>query len=618
MGQNINLNNREGALPDALTQTGQGGFLSGGYLADRPATAVLDDAETVQFVLTNRKRGVTIDGETVQPGSSYRTVAVLTDRRLVTLIGNRDGDAQFITPLVDIDRVETASTLRSGKVVVETGSETWTLYTATDGLDDVETYLRTASQAWIHVENVLETAEEKRRTAIEQRQAGEYDRALSTARSARQTVETARATALRFNSEYPGFTLRDRPECVDTQCVETIADIHVGRARRATDAGEQHWRERSYEAAYDAYERAREEYDAALALDHGNSELVERIQRERDRLDRIVTKLEQSPLRKAIVADNKAVAADDPETAADHWETALSHYRTVLEIDWGADERRFAGDPQLVRDRLSVVAEHLTSARRAVASDAMRAGDWYADAGQHAAAREEFEAALDAFEAAISTAQDCYPDAVDHLRTERDALKERLERTEARLDGTEDVADRIQVDDEPEYAVSGTLGSVEADEPAALERAAEPTVADGNGIEGLPQSTTDHLRTLDRPALVDVIDDALAETGCSTQPADAETPFDLLVRREGDLLGVIVHTPAETAVGTDTIRRCSEAVGAADTDGVMLATPGRLSKELATLAAESDVQVFAADSLSAIVDAQRISLPGANRRHLNG
>ena len=618
MGQIINLNNHGGGLPDALTQTGQGGFLSGGYLADRPAAAVLDDEETAQFALTNRKRGVTVDGEAVRPGSNYRTVGVLTDRRMVVLVGDADGDTQFSVPLVDVERVETERTLRAGKLVVDDGAEIWHVYTATDGLDAVKAYLRTASQAWIHVENVLETAEEERQTAIDRRKAGDYGRALSAARSARETVETARATALRFNSEYPGSALRDRPDPVDRRCVETIADIRVGRARRATDGGERHWRAEAYEAAYDAYERAREEYEAALALDYSDADTVARIQRERDRLARIVAKLEQSPLRKAVTADNEAVSAEDPEAAADHWERALSHYRAVLELDWGADERRFSGDPERVRDRLSTVAESLTNARRTVATDAMRAGDWYADAGQHEAAREAFERALDAFEEALATAHDCYPDAVDHLQAERDALQQRLDRTEARLDGDEDVADRIRADDEPEYAVSGTLGDVDAAEPTALSSATEPTVADGNGVGGLPDSTAARLRTLDRPALVDVVADALAETVCSTQPAGAETPFDLLARREDELLGVVVHAPAGATVEADTIRRCETAAGAADTDAVMLATAGRLTDELSGLAADSDVEVFAADSISAIVDAQRLSLPGSNRRHLEG
>jgi len=392
--------------------------------------------------------------------------------------------------------------------------------------------------------------------------------------------------------------------------------MFLARAHRATDAGEEHWRGGNYEVAYDAYERAREEYGAALALDRTDSETAERIQRERDRLDRIVAKLEQSPLRKAVTADNEAVAADGPETAADRWAEALSHYRTVLEVDWGADRRRFAGDPQLIRDRLSTVAESLTTARRTVANDAMRAGDWYADADQYELAREQFETALDAFEAALATARDCYPDAVSHLRAERDAVKQRLDRTEATLDGDEDVTDRIQTDDEPEYAVSGTLGEVDAEGPTALDDIDEATVADGNGLDGYPESTTERLRKLDRPALVDIVTDALAETVCSTQVAGAETPFDLLARREDELIGVIVHTPAGTTAEPDAVRRCAAASDAADTDAVMLATTGRPTDELSKLAAESDVQVFAADSISAIVDAQGLSLPGPNRRHL--
>jgi hypothetical protein len=44
-----------------LSRTGEGGFLSTGYFADDPAIALLEDDETLQYVLTNRKREVRVE-----------------------------------------------------------------------------------------------------------------------------------------------------------------------------------------------------------------------------------------------------------------------------------------------------------------------------------------------------------------------------------------------------------------------------------------------------------------------------------------------------------------------------------------------------------------------------
>ncbi|GGN97015.1 hypothetical protein [Haloarcula pellucida] len=626
MGQVIKVDNRGGTLPDVLTRTGQGGFLSTGYLRDQPAAAVLDDDETPQFVLTNRKNGVTIESpdstDHVTPGSGYRTVAVLTDRRVVVLVGDADGDTQFVVPLVEIEQVEHTTSIRRGRLTFRReGGSTWHVHTGTDGLAEVADYLAAASQAWIRVENECNRVTQTLVTATDYRDDGEYDEALSTAESAEDHLETARATALRFSTARPGDALRKRLDPVESRCVNTVAEIRVGRARQATDEGESLWREDDYEAAYEAYERAREEYEAALALDQTRLDDVDGIREERERLDRIVGHLEQSPLRHAVRADNAAVDADDPAVAADRWTEAMAHYRRVLELDWGSGDRRFAGDPEKVRERLGTVAEQLTGAQRAIAVDAMRAGDWYSDAEQYDAALTEFEAAAEAFETALATARDCYPDAVDHLETERDAVTQRIERTEAILAGDE-VTDHIEGGVEPADSVTATIGDPVPDDdgPTAIEAAIEAAESEfGPSLtgQGAPESTTERLRSLDRQELTAVVADALDETVWSTQRGAGESPFDLLVRRDdGDVMGVVVEDPEADSVGAATLDRCADLASSDDADAVLLAAAVPLEQERSSLAGDREVRVLDGDSLSAIVDAQDVALPESTRRIL--
>jgi tetratricopeptide (TPR) repeat protein len=483
MGKIINLDNLEGDPPDVLTGTGPGGLLSAGYLHDEPALAAVDDDETPQFVLTSRKHGIEIggseSGETVRPGRNYRMIGVVTDKRLLLLVGENSGDTRFAIPHVDIDQIAGDRSLGHGRIAFRRCDDTeWQVHCGKQGLVDLTAYLSHASQAWVRVENILDEVKRLLVTASEQRDRGDHDKALATVREAEERLDTAGETATEFGSPGDANALEGRVTTVRERYVEMLAEIRRSRARRAGDTGEQHWRRNEFEAAYDAYDAARAEYQEIFSLPTEAVPKLDEIRAERDRLDSVVEDLERSPLRIAVEADNEAVAAEDPAVAADHWDEALEAYRDVLELDWGADERRFAGDPEKVRDRLGTVAENLVAARRTVATDAMEAGDWYADASQPDAALEEYEAAQAAFEAALAAARDCYPDATDHLEAELDAVEQRLSRTETRLDG-----EPVDVDDR--FDETGT--TPELDFTAADKRSPSPAdtteLADIEGTE---------------------------------------------------------------------------------------------------------------------------------------
>ncbi len=65
------------------------------------------------------------------------------------------------------------------------------------------------------------------------------------------------------------------------------------------------------------------------------------------------------PIKQAHEEKVKAKAADQPETKLDHWERAFERYGQVLTLEWGTEERNFAGDPDAIRAELCVTAERL-------------------------------------------------------------------------------------------------------------------------------------------------------------------------------------------------------------------------------------------------------------------
>lgn len=606
MGQIINLDTWEGAPPDALTKTGRGGFLSGGYLGDRPAREVLGDDETAQFVLTNRKQGVSIEGTTtrrVTPDSRFRTVAVVTDRRLVVLVGHDDGDEQFTLDDAAIVGVSTTTGRRSGRLTVETADgPVWHVHTDTNGLEDVAAYLRTAGRAWRAVEGLLEGVERQLETVDRRRRAGEHEQAVSAVRATRDQLDAARSKAAAFGADRSGEALEARVRAVESRCRRTVAAVRLDSARAAVRVARAHCEDGEYEAAQTAYERARDAYDDALTAQGTEPGNVEGVRDERERIDTLVTELRESTLRKAITADREAVAAEDPTVAAGHWQRAITQYEATLQGPTAAEGARFTGDPERIRERIGAVAERLTAIQRTVGNEAMQAGDWYADADQPEAAREAFERAVTALDAALATAREWYPEAVVHLRTEREALAQRIERVEATMNG-EQVTDRIETDDEPQYDLRGAVGDIAG--PTDIAATIDPPVLP----KERPARAAPEAFVRDRETLVEAVRAALEREGWSVRGASPRTPFDLFGSRESELLGVVVADPEGGRIGTDTVGECAVVTGAAGTDTVLLATTRAVDDAAERLAAERGVRLLGPASLAPSVDGTQPSRP---------
>ncbi|WP_276250252.1 hypothetical protein [Haloarcula rara] len=149
MGQIIEVTDDDS--PSVLTDRVRGGYLSGEYLADGPAIDAVEADETVQYVLTNRKQGIEIESGTsrhVIPDSRYQTVVVVTDRRLIALVGKVGGDDQFTIDFSAITGVATKTDGRIGKLCIDRDDETsWGIQTAADGLTEVADYLKQRSAA---------------------------------------------------------------------------------------------------------------------------------------------------------------------------------------------------------------------------------------------------------------------------------------------------------------------------------------------------------------------------------------------------------------------------------------------------------------------------------------
>jgi hypothetical protein len=334
--------------------------------------------------------------------------------------------------------------------------------------------------------------------------------------------------------------------------------------------------------------------------------------------------LSETPLRGAVEADRAASQADEAAAAAQHWDDALDAYAVVLELDWGADERRFAGDPDQIRERLGEVVEKLVSARRSAATKARRAGDWYVGAEQYEIAIEEFEAAKEQYERALDVAYDRYPDATDHLAIERDAIADRLERARASRDG-ETVEPAETADDagtEPSLDFEATIGDGGAVETAtdggdstAVETDVRATDAESAGTDrevdgdAAGDDVGVRLRGLDRPAFVDVVRTVLSETGWTADPASDDAGYDVEATKETPtderMLVRIAHQPDDGGLSRAVVDDCAALQrDRPDVDAVMVATSGSVTDDRTRHARQQAVRLLDEECLSAVVESR--------------
>ncbi len=223
VAQISNVTRGDSELPAALTRTVKRGFRTGEYLADRPAIDAVADDETAQYVLTNRERGIEIrDGTTtrVVPDSRYETVVVVTDRRVIALVGKVGGDRQLTLDIPEITDVTATADRRAGELKLGCADgSTWRIHTAADGLSGVADYLRSRREtcggpdrmdvATRSIRGLFETTVASAKS-FERDQVAELLPSLDASRDARTGSEPTRAE--NRESETDATRASDRPD----------------------------------------------------------------------------------------------------------------------------------------------------------------------------------------------------------------------------------------------------------------------------------------------------------------------------------------------------------------------------------------------------------------------
>lgn len=415
---------------DILHSTESDGLLGGNYLNGEPLASRLREDEKPQYVLRNKKSGLTVEGKTARvlsPDSGYQVLALVTDVRIEFVAGTSDGDESTTLPLSEVVEATVDSGLRRSTLEIETLDDERWVFPCRGDPTPVATYLEETAQLWANAARLLDDLEATLGEAQDGVTAGEYERAGAELDDAEATL----GVALDRISELGEAARAQFGERVD-ELREWLADVRrelaAGKAARAHAQGQGHWEREEYETAANAYERALESYEAALATDGSiptDTALESRYRAAA--AEREVLRV--GPLVDADTSRRRAIALADPEDAAGEWESALERYRELLGLDWGAAEREFAIDRELIREQTAEIADDAIRDHSEAGRRWLRAGDKLAVQGREKQARQVYERARHQFEQARRLAGE--------VRPERTAETEAaLSAARARLDGT--------------------------------------------------------------------------------------------------------------------------------------------------------------------------------------
>jgi hypothetical protein len=422
----------ERAIADAelLTGSGSGSAFKRGYLRDQPLIEELDADERVIYLLSNKRKGVRrdVDGEETayKPGDGYQAIAAVTDTRVLFVVGDggEDGDELVAVPYTDVENVKTTGGMLTKSLDVwTTQGVRWRFFVRrTVDVEPAADYVDKGAIVWSRVMGQLRHARRYIAAIAEHLETGELAKARSAVADARDHIEEAqRKTPEHTTDRSDG--LWQRIDGVERELDSAILDIHVAKADAAETAARAEWDEGAYEAAYDQFLAARNQYERALDVCRANDfEAGSDVRAQADAVTQTLDRLSKAPLRSAEAARDAAAAAEDPAAAAEAYETALDRYRTALVLDWGADAPRFAGESEELRGKIETITDAIADARREAAADCRREGRRHLENGATEAARTAFDQARSHLAAALALLEELNPDRAATVEAELDAV----------------------------------------------------------------------------------------------------------------------------------------------------------------------------------------------------
>jgi tetratricopeptide (TPR) repeat protein len=418
---------------EILTETSLGGLIGGGkLLGGEPLATYLEGNETASYVLRNKKSGLNIETEnetrTFKPNDEYQAVALVTDVRILFVLGNAFEDDKMEIQLGEIVQAKAeTSRLRKSKLIIATLSDGIWKFPVRSDPTEVANHVDEMAQIWANAGRLLEDVESQVTAAEDALTEDNYSRARDELAGANENIETARH---RIREVGQGAT--DRIEQRATSLRERVMalqrEIYAAEGAIAHADAQTDWREGSYETAAASYETAIEAYEQALEMDGPRPDRKTLVRRAKGAVSEREL-LRVGPLVDADSARRRAASIEDPEKAAHEWENALDIYREMLSLEWGREKGEFVVEKETIREQTTAVADDAIEDHHEAGRQWLTSGDKLAVQGRREQAREVYERARNQFEKAHQLAREVQPEHEDYLDSALETVEERLSGT---------------------------------------------------------------------------------------------------------------------------------------------------------------------------------------------
>lgn len=459
------LTGTDGRADELLTST-SGGLFDAQYLSGDPPASHLASYEQPQYVLRNKKSGVertgSPDGETMTPDGDHQSLAIVTDCRVVFLVGRARGDH---VESVDHDEIVESRAESSGfmtsALLIETVDGGRLRFPCRGDVSPVADYVDDAAQTWATASRLTDEASEQIEASRDSLEDGEFVAAREVLADVSEKVEQA--------YEYVSPLGDGATSALESRASQLIGRLHQLEQEIAAMKGAHHhaaaqeaWKtDHDFETAAREYERGADEYERALAAD-GDTPTDEALQQRLKGLIKERTVLRAAPMADARAAREVAMATDDPDEAAAEWETALTCYREAATLDWGEHDGDFFVERERARERAGEAATEALDAHLEAGREWVTAGDKIVRNGRRRAGRQAYQRAEDHFRAARETARELQPARLDEIEAQLAALEQRksgesvppIEHEEQTL-AVDAVTDRLTDDETKRDTVTG-------------------------------------------------------------------------------------------------------------------------------------------------------------------
>lgn len=357
-------------------------------------------------------------GGDLEPASSYQALAAITDVRIVFVVGTAEGDRSVAVPISEVAAVDVEGGLLGSDLVITTTANDRYVFPCRGDLGRVADYVDLGTQAWMRAYSLLEDARDHLVAARRLRATEAFATAIVAIDAGETAVDDAVERVEAFG-EGAGETLAPEAEDLRRTLASQRRETHAEHGVYAHELAREHWGNRRYERAHEAYQEATAALERAQELEATDG-IADRL----DRIDRELQDLADAPLSYARAMVEEAEASDDARTTAQCWEVAIERFRDVYALDWGCPAERFSGDSAAIRERILSAVDELVEHRQAGIQDRLDEAEWLRQSDDIAGAREvleEAEVTLDRTERLVEELTHASYPELDDVRREIEA-----------------------------------------------------------------------------------------------------------------------------------------------------------------------------------------------------